>query len=174
MCQPTAGCSDLLLTVEAGSWQAVDHPKVQFLSNPSRYNLVRVSVCGCGILWHHPDVTLIHPGGAKRRSERLYSGGFVRKDHRWFPASDTSAAARQLRAALLETLVQGDQEEPTQPLSSSDHQRTRVRAIHKRLAEIVSEPGQSKVGVMHCFASSSVVAELASATTLAQLTMQPG
>jgi len=69
----------------------------------------------------------------------LYSGGFIRKDHRWFPASDTRAAARQLRAALLETLVQGEQEESTQPLSSSDHQRTRIRAIHKRLAEIVNE-----------------------------------
>ncbi len=68
----------------------------------------------------------------------LYSGGFVRKDHRWFPASDTRAAARQLRAALLETLVQGEQAESTQPLSSSDHQRTRIRAIHKRLAEIVN------------------------------------
>lgn len=69
----------------------------------------------------------------------LYGGGFVRKDRRWFPASDSEAGARQLRAALLETLVQGEQEESTQPLSPSDYRRTRIRAIHKRLAEIVNE-----------------------------------
>ena len=69
----------------------------------------------------------------------LYGGGFVRKDRCWFPASDNEAGARQLRAVLLETLVQGKQEESTQPLSRSDYRRTHIRAIHKRLAEIVNE-----------------------------------
>lgn len=68
----------------------------------------------------------------------LSSGGFVRKDRRWFAAPDPEAGARRLRAAFVETLLPAQQETPALPLSAADAVRTRVNAIHTRLAEIVA------------------------------------
>ncbi|HEU5377419.1 MAG TPA: hypothetical protein VFV38_18510 [Ktedonobacteraceae bacterium] len=68
----------------------------------------------------------------------LYSGGFVCKDRRWFAAPDSEAGARQLRAAFVETLLPAEQETPAQPFSSTEYVRTRVKAIHARLSEIVT------------------------------------
>jgi len=70
----------------------------------------------------------------------LYNGGFIRRDHRWFAASDSEVGARQLRAALVETLVSREQEQDgsMQPLSPADVMRKRVKAIHARLSEIIS------------------------------------
>ena len=68
----------------------------------------------------------------------LQSGGFVQKDRRWFAAPDAEAGARQLRAAFVETLLPAEQEKPTHPLSSVEHVRTRIKAIHARLSEIVT------------------------------------
>ncbi len=68
----------------------------------------------------------------------LQSGGFVQKDRRWFAAPDSEARARQLRAAFVETLLSVEQEKPAHPLSSAEYVRTRVKAIHARLSEIVT------------------------------------
>src|SRR5579875_2053926 len=55
----------------------------------------------------------------------LHSGGFVQENRRWF-------------AALVETLLPAEQEPPDHPLSQAEYLRTRVSAIHARLAEIVT------------------------------------
>jgi hypothetical protein len=68
----------------------------------------------------------------------LYSGGFLRKDRRWFAAPDSEAGARQLRAAFVETLLPAEEENPAQPLSHAEYLRSRVKAIHARLSEIVT------------------------------------
>ncbi len=68
----------------------------------------------------------------------LYSGGFVQKDRRWFAAPDSEAGARQLRATFVETLFPAEQETPAQPLSAAEYVRTRIKAIHARLSEIVT------------------------------------
>jgi hypothetical protein len=68
----------------------------------------------------------------------LYSGGFLRKDRRWFAAPDSEAGARQLRAAFVETLLPAKEENPAQPLSHAEYLRSRVKAIHARLSEIVT------------------------------------
>lgn len=68
----------------------------------------------------------------------LHSGGFVQNNRRWFAAPDAEAGARQLRAAFVETLLPVELEQPAHPLSSAEHIRTRVKAIHARLSEIVS------------------------------------
>lgn len=68
----------------------------------------------------------------------LHSGGFVQKDRRWFAAPDSEAGARQLRAAFVETLLPAEQEKPASLLSSAEYVRTRVKAIHARLSEIVT------------------------------------
>jgi hypothetical protein len=68
----------------------------------------------------------------------LYSGGFVQKERRWFAAPDTEVGARQLRAAFVETLLPTEQESLAQPLPYAEYVRTRVNAIHARLAEIVT------------------------------------
>ncbi len=46
--------------------------------------------------------------------------------------------ARQLRTALVEMLLSTEQASPAQPLSHAEYVRTRVNAIHARLAEIVT------------------------------------
>jgi hypothetical protein len=68
----------------------------------------------------------------------LHSGGFIQKDRRWFAAPDSEVGARQLRAAFVETLLPTEQENPAQPQTSTEYVRTRVNAIHARLAEIVT------------------------------------
>ncbi|HZU01851.1 MAG TPA: hypothetical protein VFA10_19425 [Ktedonobacteraceae bacterium] len=68
----------------------------------------------------------------------LYGGGFVQKDRRWFAAPDAKASARQLRAALVETLLPAEEENPVQSRSHAEYISTRVKAIHRRLAEIVT------------------------------------
>lgn len=67
----------------------------------------------------------------------LYNGGFVQKDQRWFAAADPEAGARQLRAALLETLIADEQRGAAQSLSGDEYMRVRVQAIRWRLAEII-------------------------------------
>lgn len=67
----------------------------------------------------------------------LYSGGFVQKDHHWFAAVDPEVGARQLGAALLETLIPGEQRESAQSLPRGEYVRIRVQAIRGRLAEII-------------------------------------
>ena len=78
-------------------------------------------------------------GAAHRKTIEtlLYKGGFIQKDHRWFAATNPEKAARQLRAALLETLIPDEQREAAQSLPHSEYVRIRVRAIHNRLAEII-------------------------------------
>ena len=67
----------------------------------------------------------------------LYSGGFLHKDGRWFAAPDAKVGASRLRAALVETLLSNEQEQPAEPLSSTEYARARVNAIHSRLSEVV-------------------------------------
>ena len=67
----------------------------------------------------------------------LYNGGFVQKDHDWFATADPEAGARQLRAALVETLIPDEQRESAQSLPRGEFVRIRVQAIHGRLAEII-------------------------------------
>ena len=67
----------------------------------------------------------------------LYSGGFLHKDGRWFAAPDAKAGASRLRAAFVETLFPKEQEQPAEPLSSTEYTRIRVDAIHSRLSEVV-------------------------------------
>ena len=67
----------------------------------------------------------------------LYNGGFVQKDHRWFAAADPAAGARQLRAALVETLIPDEQRESAQSLPRGEYVRIRMQAIRGRLAEII-------------------------------------
>lgn len=71
----------------------------------------------------------------------LTSGGFIRKDRRWFAAADNEAGARQLRAAMVETLVARNEDAPVaeQPISQADYVLRRIKAIHTRLSEIVKE-----------------------------------
>lgn len=69
----------------------------------------------------------------------LYSGGFIRKDQRWFAAPDNEWSARQLRAAMVETLVQRDEGTSERPASQADFMRIRIKAIHARLSEIIRE-----------------------------------
>jgi hypothetical protein len=65
----------------------------------------------------------------------LYSGGFVSRNRRWFAAPDSEAASRQLRKAMVETLVQ--EEHDGQALSPAEFQRRRIKAIYRRLQEII-------------------------------------
>ena len=67
----------------------------------------------------------------------LYNGGFLQKDHHWFAATDPEAGARQLREALLETLIPDEQREALQSLPRGEYVRIRARAIHSRLVEII-------------------------------------
>ncbi len=67
----------------------------------------------------------------------LASGGFIQREQRWYAAPDTTSAAKKLKAALLETLIEPTEQEGQQPvLSHQEYLRTRVAAIHKRLQEI--------------------------------------
>ena len=68
----------------------------------------------------------------------LSGGGFIQRERRWFAVPDTMRGARQLREALLETLIpQGEESEGEQLLlSHHEYVRTRVQAIHHRLQEI--------------------------------------
>jgi hypothetical protein len=68
----------------------------------------------------------------------LSGGGFIQRERRWFAVPDTTKGARQLREALLETLVpQAEESEGKQEhLSYHKYVRTRVQAIHQRLQEI--------------------------------------
>ncbi len=70
----------------------------------------------------------------------LSSGGFIQHERRWFAAIDTTRGAKQLREALLETLVpQGEESRGEQQhLSHHEYVRTRAQAIHHRLQEIAS------------------------------------
>lgn len=68
----------------------------------------------------------------------LSSSGFVRKEHRWFAAPDSEVGARQLRAALVETLLPAEQGILAPPLSSAESVRRRVKAIRSRLSEIIA------------------------------------
>jgi hypothetical protein len=71
----------------------------------------------------------------------LYNGGFVHRDRRWFAAPNSNTGARQLRAALIETLVSKEQEQDRSvpPMSRADEIRAQVKAIHTRLSEIITE-----------------------------------
>jgi len=68
----------------------------------------------------------------------LSSGGFIQHEQRWFAAPDTTRGARQLRDALLETLIPQteESEDGAKHLSHHEYIRTRVQAIHHRLQEI--------------------------------------
>ncbi len=80
-----------------------------------------------------------HPAHRGTIEALLRHGGFVQKDHRWFAATNPDNGARQLRTALLETLIPDEQREATQSLPRSEYMRIRVQVIHNRLAEIVQE-----------------------------------
>ena len=67
----------------------------------------------------------------------LYNGGFLHKDNLWFAAPDAKEGASRLRAAFVETLLPNEQEQPADPLSSTEYTRIRVNAIHSRLSEVV-------------------------------------
>jgi len=67
----------------------------------------------------------------------LYTGGFVRRDGRWFAAPRSELGARKLRAALTETLVPVQEIEQTQTVNA-DRLKRRVEAIRGRLAELVN------------------------------------
>ena len=67
----------------------------------------------------------------------LNNGGFIQRDHRWFTAIDREQGARQLRAALLETLIPDEQREAAQSLPRGEYMRILVQAIRGRLAEII-------------------------------------
>jgi hypothetical protein len=67
----------------------------------------------------------------------LYNGGFVQKDQHWFAATDPGEGARQLRAAVLETLVPDENREAAESLPREEYIRVRVQAIRSRLAEII-------------------------------------
>lgn len=69
----------------------------------------------------------------------LYSGGFVQKDRRWFPAPDGKAGARHLREVMVETLVREEEHETEREGLQVGHVQKRIKAIHKRLTEIVDE-----------------------------------
>lgn len=68
----------------------------------------------------------------------LHHGGFLQKDHRWFAVPDSDASARQLRMAIIETLI--PEELNGHPTSSHQERlHIRVKAIHSRLSEIVTD-----------------------------------
>lgn len=67
----------------------------------------------------------------------LYSGGFLQKNRRWFASVDSAASARQLRVALVETLVTQVENSQEQAGSSTARTRIRVKAIHARLSSII-------------------------------------
>ncbi|HLZ56278.1 MAG TPA: hypothetical protein VKR06_04955 [Ktedonosporobacter sp.] len=68
----------------------------------------------------------------------LGSGGFIHRGERWFAAPDTRIGARQLKEALLETLVPQPEQDRALSLSHHEYVQTRVKAIHNRLQEITS------------------------------------
>jgi len=70
----------------------------------------------------------------------LYAGGFIHRDGRWFAASQSRMGARKLRAALMESMVPGEQEEQAAETGSDvERWRQRIRVIRGRLAEVVEE-----------------------------------
>jgi hypothetical protein len=68
----------------------------------------------------------------------LYSGGFLQQEQRWFAAPNSQASAKALQTALLETLVDHEEESDQTVLSHNDYLRTRVKAIRQRLQEITT------------------------------------
>lgn len=66
----------------------------------------------------------------------LTSGGFLQRERRWFAASDSELGARHLRNAFIETIVIQEQQEEKAVVHD---EKTRVRAIRIRLAEIVKK-----------------------------------
>ncbi len=67
----------------------------------------------------------------------LASGGFIQRAQRWYAATDAALGARKLKEALLETLLEPQEQESEQPvLSHQEYVRTRVVAIQKRLRAI--------------------------------------
>ena len=63
----------------------------------------------------------------------LYAGAFVQRSGRWFAAPQNEVGARQLRTALVETLV----EEESEKIDEDERRLRRVRAIRERLGELV-------------------------------------
>jgi hypothetical protein len=76
----------------------------------------------------------------RRTIRSILSGaGFIQRERRWFAAPDAMRSAKQLREALLETLVPQAEEGEQKPMSHNEYVRTRVAAIHQRLQEITEE-----------------------------------
>ena len=67
----------------------------------------------------------------------LYAGAFVQRGGRWFAAPQSEVGARQLRAALVETLVEEESEEGGEESNEDESRLKRVRAIKGRLGELV-------------------------------------
>ncbi len=69
----------------------------------------------------------------------LSSGGCIQRGQRWYAAPDSALGAKKLKEALLETLIEPN-EQDGQPivLSHQEYLRTRAAAIHKRLQEITN------------------------------------
>lgn len=67
----------------------------------------------------------------------LYGGGFMQRESRWFAAPDSAAGARQLRETIVETLVLEESGGQAEALSPAEAQIKRIKAIHRRLAEII-------------------------------------
>jgi hypothetical protein len=72
----------------------------------------------------------------------LYAGGFVQRDGRWFAASQSEVGARQLRAALVESLVEEESEEAGEESSENERRLRRVRVIKGRLGELINMLGE--------------------------------
>jgi hypothetical protein len=68
----------------------------------------------------------------------LSSGGFVRRDGRWFVAPDDADGARRLRRALVQTLTD-DRSAPSAGRAISPSAAATIGAICARLTEIIAE-----------------------------------
>jgi hypothetical protein len=75
----------------------------------------------------------------------LYAGGFVQRDGRWFAAPQSEVGARKLRAALVESLVAEEGEEAGGGSTEDERRLKRVRAIRRRLGELVGMLRESKL-----------------------------
>ena len=68
----------------------------------------------------------------------LHTGGFVRREGRWFAAPEGADAARNLRAAMVDALGPPDaQEASTAERRPNQRLRTRVQKIHSQLSDLV-------------------------------------
>lgn len=76
----------------------------------------------------------------------LSSGGFVRRDGRWFTAPDDVEGARRLRRVLVQTLMRPEPTSASPDPAIGASPAAMIGALRTRLTEIIAELGSTKTG----------------------------